>query len=285
MKIYLIDDDKNIVNILKIIIKERNLGKICGISTNAEDALDDIAIIKPDIIIVDLLMPVIDGISFVKKAKVLLPNAAFIMLSQVSSKDMVASAYNSGIEFYIQKPINSIEIEKVITKISKNVSMERAFKKMQNLFLDELSVDDKTNSTQNSKPKKYITKLENIMQRLGIIGELGSKDIVDVITYLIDNNETIHDTPLINIFSNLSSNPKTVEQRIRRAANTGLINIANLGIEDYSNDTFVEFSSSLYNFEQVKKEMDCIRGKSKKHGKISMKNFLNSLVHYSTKNY
>ena len=44
---------------------------------------------RPDIVIVDLLMPEIDGISFVEKARPLLDHTAFIMLSQVSSKEMI----------------------------------------------------------------------------------------------------------------------------------------------------------------------------------------------------
>ena len=67
MKFYLIDDDQNILNILKLIIKNRNLGEICGTSLNPADALEDLKYIQPDIIIVDLLMPIMDGIHFVKR--------------------------------------------------------------------------------------------------------------------------------------------------------------------------------------------------------------------------
>ena len=44
MKFYLIDDDQNILNILKLIIKNRNLGEICGTSLNPADALEDLKI-------------------------------------------------------------------------------------------------------------------------------------------------------------------------------------------------------------------------------------------------
>lgn len=80
MKFYLIDDDQNVLNILKLIIKNRNLGEICGTSLNPSDALEDLQYIHPDIVIVDLLMPIMDGISFVKKASPLYSDVAFIML-------------------------------------------------------------------------------------------------------------------------------------------------------------------------------------------------------------
>ena len=78
------------------------------------------------------------------------------------------------------------------------------------------------------------------------------------------------------------NNSKSMEQRIRRTVNAGLTNLANMGIEDYSNDTFHDFAGSIYSFEQIRKEMDYIRGKSDSHGKVSLKNFLNSLIFYCT---
>jgi len=283
MQIYLVDDDINIINILKIIIKNRDLGEICGIASNGEDALDDFKELKPDIIIVDLLMPIMDGITFVKKAKSLSSYSAFIMLSQVSSKDMIASAYESGIEYFLQKPINSIEVENVISKVTKNLTLQRTIEKMQNLFEVELKPTVNISKNKTSHNNSYIKNLHSILQRLGIIGDLGSKDIIEVVSYLIDNNETIHDSSLSTMLSQLSDSPKSLEQRIRRAATAGLVNLANLGIEDYGNDIFIDYSNTLYNFEQVKREMDYIRGKSTTHGKVQIKNFLNSLVFYSQK--
>ena len=105
MKFYLIDDDKNVLHILKRIIRDRGLGEIAGTAENGVDALTDLPLINPDIVIVDLLMPEIDGITFVKRARSYAPNLTFIMLSQVASKDMIADAYSAGIEFYIHKTV------------------------------------------------------------------------------------------------------------------------------------------------------------------------------------
>lgn len=275
MKFYLLDDDRTITNILKIIIQKRELGEVCGTSNHAIEALDDIKILRPDIIITDLLMPEMDGITFVKKAKELLPDAAYIMLSQVSSKDMIESAYEQGIEFYIQKPLNSVEVEKVILTVSQNLSMQRTLQKMQNIF------EDSIRSTSHSAPtgkQEYLSKLQKILQRLGIIGDAGSKDIITVIEFLIEEKEDISNITLNELCSRFTDSPKTMEQRIRRAAATGMVNLAHLGLEDYGNEIFTEYSNSLYNFEQVRKEMDFIRGKTDKHGNIKIRNFLNALL-------
>ena len=275
MKFYLLDDDRTITNILKIIIQKRNLGEVCGTSTHAVEALEDIRILKPDIIITDLLMPEMDGITFVKKAKEILPDAACIMLSQVASKDMIENAYEEGIESYIQKPLNSVEAEKVIQTVSRNLSMQRTLQKMQNIFED--SVQTSVSPTPQ-KQKDYLPKLQKILQRLGIIGDAGSKDIITIIEYLIEEKEDVTNTTLHELCSHFTDSPKTMEQRIRRAAANGMVNLAHLGLEDYGNEIFTEYANSLYNFEQVRKEMDFIRGKTNKHGNIKIRNFLNALL-------
>ena len=137
MKIYLVDDDKNVLNILKIIIRERNLGEICGTAECGRDALEDFLQIKPDIVITDLLMPQMDGITLLKQAKKILPDTMFVMLSQVSSKEMIAEAYGNNVEFYIQKPINSIEVESVLRKVISSHNASKTLQMMQKIFNDQ----------------------------------------------------------------------------------------------------------------------------------------------------
>ncbi len=282
MKLYLIDDDRNIINILKLIIRDRGLGELCGTASCGVDALDDFTEIHPDIVIVDLLMPEMDGIALVKQARPLLPNTAFIMLSQVSSKDMISQAYENGVEFYIQKPINSIEVESVIKAVSSSITAQRTLKQVQSIFSSQTGAAAPVHSAslpdREPAEKPHITKLKTILQRLGIIGEKGSRDIITLVDYLIEHNEHMEDITLNQLCGQFSDNPKSMEQRIRRTANMGMVNLANLGIEDYYNDIFTEYSNTLYNFEQIRREMDYIRGKSVRHGNVKIKNFLNALV-------
>lgn len=283
MKIYLIDDDPNILNFMKLIIQARNLGEICGICSSPIDALEDLKYIKPDIVVVDLLMPGMDGISFVKKANADFQDIAYIMLSQVSSKDMIASAYEAGVEFFIQKPINAIEVENVITRVCQSLAMKRTLNSMQNLFMTQMQdVIPKAAPITPSEPV-HLQKTKDILQRLGIIGEIGSKDIINVVDYMITHRDTASDMTLIELCAQFSENPKSVEQRIRRTANTAMVNLAHLGLEDYSNDIFIEYSNTLFNFEQIRREMDHIRGRNHKGGNVKIRNFLNALVSYCYK--
>ena len=283
MKIYLIDDDPNILNFLKLIIQTKNLGEICGICTSPIDALEDLKYIKPDVVVIDLLMPVMDGISFVRKTASELQDTAYIMLSQVSNKEMISSAYEAGVEFFIQKPINAIEVESVLTRVTQSLSMKRTLNSMQSLFMNQMQYNMPKTTAAAPKEAVHLQKAKDILQRLGIIGEIGSKDIINVVDYMITHRETAGEMTLIDLCAQFSENPKSVEQRIRRTANTAMVNLAHLGLEDYSNDTFIEYSNTLFNFEQIRREMDHIRGKSSKGGNVKIRNFLNALVSYCYK--
>ncbi len=292
MKFYLIDDDASVCNILKIIIQQKKLGEICGMASNGVDALEDLNYVTPDIVIVDLLMPIMDGINFVKKAKEQHPDISFVMLSQVSSKDMISQAYECGVTFFIQKPVNGMEVVRVLTNVIDSIQMRNTFNQMQSLFLKDTPAgtpeaaaipEIRLNLEQPAEEKAHIKRLRAILQRLGIIGESGSADIITLVDYMIEQGPESGKFTVSQLCSKFSpANPKSMEQRIRRAVNAGLTNLANMGIEDYSNDTFHDFAGSIYSFEQIRKEMDYIRGKSIHHGKVSLKNFLNSLIFYCT---
>ncbi len=274
MRFYLLDDDRNVRTVLKLIIQERRLGEVCGSSGSAQEALEDLPYARPDVVVVDLLMPEMDGITFVKRARELGEDMAFVMLSQVSSKEMISQAYESGIEFYIQKPVNSVEVERVLQSVGEKLSMRRTIQKVQNIF---------SGAAMRAHPaaeRPATVKRRSVLQKLGIIGELGSRDIIQLVEYLMDHGGALGEGTLTDLCGQLSANPKSVEQRVRRAAQAGLVNLAHLGLEDYSNEIFTEYASTLYNFEQVRREMDCIRGKGDKHGNVKIKAFLNALAAY-----
>lgn len=284
MRFYLIDDSPSVTHILGLIIQERELGLVCGSAENPLDALEDLTVLRPDIVIVDLLMPEMDGVTFVQRARQILPEAAYIMLSQVSSKDMIASAYSSGIEFFLHKPVNSIEVEAVIQKVSQSLSMRRTLSQVHTLVGGGAHRPPVSQSSGGPQASRVRQRAEDLLRRIGILGEAGSRDILALVHHLAEHPED-HSLSVGALCAKVGDVPKTTEQRIRRAAYAGLVNLASLGVEDYGNEVFTEYAGTLYRFEQVRKEMACITGKSQDHGKVQLKNFISAVVSYSTGEY
>lgn len=275
MKFYIVDDDINIVKIIEDIIEDKKLGTVVGCSYDGETALKDIIEIKPDIVLIDYLMPNKDGASVTKEIRKNHPEIYFIIISQVSDKEMIAESYNSGIEFFITKPINIIEVEKVISSVSEKIEMSRAISNIKGM----LQIDSQPSKTNEPKSEEQINKIKYILSGIGILGEKGSYDIIKICEYMIKNENDRYVIYDINgICLRLGENPKIMKQRMRRAIVKGIKNIANSGIEDYMNDNFVKYSNSLFDFESVKAEMDYIRGKRISGGKVNVSKFIENLL-------
>ncbi len=274
MKIFILDDDKNVIRILKKIVEDRELGRLIGEESDGKKGLERIKATVPDIILIDLLMPEIDGLTIIRKLKDEFPSMEFIMISQVSSKNMVEKAYRYGVEYYIYKPINAIEVEAIIRKVIERIEVNKSISKIQEIF--------------NNKPEKELVKLEGyceqcingVLIKLGVISEKGSEDIINVSNYMMHKGINLNDVTIRELCSHFTDNPKSMEQRMRRTIGIAMSNIANLGVEDYMNEIFLEYSNSLFNFEQVRREMEFIRGKSERGGSVNIKKFLVGLISY-----
>ncbi|MEA4987557.1 MAG: DNA-binding domain-containing protein [Anaerovorax sp.] len=270
MKYYIVDDDKNIVRILTSIIEENGEAEVVGSSYEGETAFHEILLSKPDIVLADLLMPVMDGTTLVKRLKPLMPNLCFIMISQVLDHDLRAEAYEAGIEFFIGKPINKIEVRNVVLKVAERIEMEQTLNHIKRLFKNE------TQTIQ--KEEQDILKIKHILGMLGMLGEKGTNDILTICIYLLANNKSVSECEDNEIQSLIGDSPQMVKQRIRRAIKGGLTNIASLGIEDYSNEFFQTYAGVLFDFASVRSEMDALSRNTSTGGKISVNKFFEGLL-------
>lgn len=282
MKILIVDDDFNIHRILTMIIEHDNLGQVIkNQDLDGRNIFQRIEKEMPNIIIVDLLMPGKDGIEIVREVRAKYKDIMMIMISQVNSKDMIERAYSSGIEFFINKPINAVEVKAVLSKVINEILIKEKLRKIQNL----LQVDgiNEQPMVKNYKEVSKDQKIKDVMKTIGILGEGGEEDIILALKYMIDNEGILDKCTLNEFFNKISCKPKSTEQRIRRTAIMAINNIANLGVEDYMNEVFNEFSTSLFSFDEVKREMDYIRGKSRDRGKVNVKKFLQGMLYYIIK--
>jgi len=273
MRIYIIEDDITVIGILEDIVERNGLGTICGDTADGPVDPEHILAVFPDLILIDLLMPGKDGIQLVRELKELGCTAKFIMVSQVSAKEMIAKAYTAGVEFFIQKPINLIEVRQVIGNVSRQLENERALAAIQRVFLDRTA----PTAPQDNRRERLRRRLKYILSQLGMAGEKGARDIMDLCLYLHDQETSISQIGVSTLCSQLSDAPKTLEQRARRAVERGLSHIASLGLEDYNNEYFVRYAARLFPFQEVRAEMSHLQGKGS-GGKANLKKFLDGLL-------
>lgn len=272
LRIYIAEDDIGVIDTLRDFIEDQGLGEVVGSSEDdGGDALQ-IAALQPDLILIDFLMPGQDGAELVRRLRKKGCRAKCIMLSQVTQKDMIAKAYDAGIDFFLNKPINIVELRAVIGTVVRQLENERTIEALRRvLFSGQQAVPQDTDEESRRK-------INNILASVGMAGEKGSADILNLCLFVKREQKSLQQESIRELCSELSDNPKSMEQRMRRAIAVGLTNLAHLGLEDFLNESFTRYGSTLFRFEEVRAEMDLIRGKKDYGGKPSIKKFIESLM-------
>lgn len=117
--------------------------------------MDEILALEPDVILVDFLMPGKDGVELVRELKEKGCGARCIMISQVSAKELVGKAYDAGMEFFISKPINIIEVKSVIQKVEKQIENEKTLSNIKKMFMAEIADMPKEKKPDDGYGRRY----------------------------------------------------------------------------------------------------------------------------------
>lgn len=279
----IIDDDISIVKMLKTLIEKNHLGKVVEELSSGEYAVEEILFYNPDVVLIDYLLPKKHGVEIAREILNKGYKGKIIMISQVEDQPMISNAYNTGILFFIKKPINSIEVINIIKNVNHNIQLEKSMSLIQNALTNV--------KKENITPKVDINiQIENILSDIGIIGDLGSKDLIflikKVVKYRSINSNSQY--KLQEIYeeiakeksqdTDLNLSTSAIEQRIRRIIQKSLSNIAEMGVDDYYNSKFTDYSTLLFDFKQVKQEMNYIQNHSNTRGKVSIRKFVEGVI-------
>ncbi len=274
MKIFIADDDPSIVRILKDIIINHDLGTVVGAASDGSRALEEISLYPPDIVLVDYLMLGMDGAALVREVIRNHSDIYCIMISQVTNSQMVAETYIAGVEFFIHKPINKIEVINIIKSVGEKIDMKKQISMVQKIL-------GSSEKTKTFSLTAYMDSIHFTLSDLGILGEKGSRDILEICRECIkvQGREPWKSLPEV-----LSLKSKVLKQRIRRALAVGLKNISHAGIEDNLSDFFIRYSNTLFDFQEVHLEMEKLRGRSDTGGRVSLTKFMENLLVQCQKN-
>lgn len=110
-KVLLVDDDANTVHIIANILKNDELDIYKAY--NGQEALDLIFKIKPDIIITDLQMPILNGWELFQEAHKITPDSIFIFITGYGSIPDAANAIKKGVFDYIEKPFYTEKLKTI----------------------------------------------------------------------------------------------------------------------------------------------------------------------------
>lgn len=120
------DDEENIREGLKCIVDWNSLGfRILGETSNGEDTLQFILKENPDLVLLDICMPKLQGTDIIRMAREKEYHGKFIILSGYSDFAYAQTAIRYGTDFYLTKPIDEDELSAAVEKISSVLTKEK----------------------------------------------------------------------------------------------------------------------------------------------------------------
>lgn len=115
--VLIVDDIPYVRKALKQILTARGF-RVVGEAENGEEAVKLYRETNPDIVTMDLVMPLMNGVEATKQILKVAPDACIIVLSAMMQENLVAEAIQAGARDYIIKPFQTEEVVKIMTQSS-----------------------------------------------------------------------------------------------------------------------------------------------------------------------
>ncbi|MGC7873555.1 sporulation transcription factor Spo0A [Desulfosporosinus sp. SYSU MS00001] len=138
IRVLLADDNREFVEIVKEFIERQEDMTLVGVAYHGNEALELIAREEPHVVLLDIIMPHLDGLGVLEKLQVLTPRPKIIILTAFGQESMTQRAVNLGANYYILKPFDLETLGKRI-------------RQLQDDFPDTLSSAQLVNPTLNNK--------------------------------------------------------------------------------------------------------------------------------------
>lgn len=116
-KILIVDDSRTSRKILRGILEGAG-HEVIGEAVDGQDGVDKYKELSPDIVTLDITMPVLDGLESLKAIKVIDPNARVIMVTAAGQQSKMVDAIKLGATEFVTKPLEPDVILAMVNKVS-----------------------------------------------------------------------------------------------------------------------------------------------------------------------
>ena len=107
IKVMLVDDQIILAEGIKSVLETSGDITVCAIACDGGEAIEKAQLSRPDVVLMDIRMPNMNGVAATKKIKEILPDCKIIILTTFDDSDYILSAINNGASGYLLKDIGS----------------------------------------------------------------------------------------------------------------------------------------------------------------------------------
>lgn len=217
--ILIADDNQEFARTLANYIQEQEDMEVIGLAKDGEEAIDMITNIAPDVVLLDVIMPHLDGIGVLEKINMIKSEKkpTCIMLSAVGQDNITQRAISLGAEYYVVKPF---DIELLI----KRIRQLKDFKPSQNSnnFISREIKNQYIELNNSSDEEKNLEALvTNIIHEVGVPAHIkGYQYLREAIIMVVNDIDVINQITKSlypKIAYKFNTTPSRVERAIRHA--------------------------------------------------------------------
>ncbi|WP_032122593.1 response regulator transcription factor [Clostridium amazonitimonense] len=162
MKILIVDDDSLIREGLKIILENEEDFEVVGLASNGQEAFELCKETNPHIVIMDIRMPIMDGVLGTKLIKENFKDVKVVMLTTFKDEEYIKEAIKNGAEGYILKSQPADSIIETLRIISKG-----------NVVFEKEVIKNLSNMIKNEKEKPSLKSMDLSERELEVLKHIG----------------------------------------------------------------------------------------------------------------
>jgi len=111
MRVLLVDDGAAARRIVRVLLEDNTGFEVCGEAENGREGIEKAQELRPDLIVMDLLMPVMNGMDAARAIRRIMPNVPIVLLSGQSDLLTLNEARSVGISVVVSKTEMSMLVE------------------------------------------------------------------------------------------------------------------------------------------------------------------------------
>lgn len=208
LNVAIADDNERILNILEEIVSGDEELTLVGKANNGEDMYRIIKEKQPDVVLLDLIMPKMDGLSvmeMVNTDRTLKKSPDFIIITAVGQEQITEDAFKKGANYYIMKPFNN---EMVLNRI-KHTQDRRKLETTMNAITFERQTEQIEENLES--------RVTNMIHEIGIPAHIkGYHYLRDAIMMAVDDMDVLNAITKI-LYPTVAKKYKTTSSRVERA--------------------------------------------------------------------
>ena len=227
LNVAIADDNERMVEILDGIVKKDDSFHIVGKANNGEDMYHIIKEKEPDVVLLDLIMPKLDGLSVMERInhdQTIKKHPKFIIISAIGQEGITEDAFNLGAHYYIMKPFDNDMVLSRVQSVKNNMKRR---KEPVNQYLNELDM------------LKYIeSEVTEVIHDVGIPAHIkGYHYLRDAMIMVIKEPEMLNSITKI-LYPTIAKSNQTTPSRVERAIRHAIEVAWSRGNMDYINTVF-----------------------------------------------